>query len=47
MAGMQYILDFLDQANSNARAQVLRLSKSHSQMGLISTLTTITIGSKL
>lgn len=31
MAGLKYILDFLDNSNTNARAQVLRLSQSHAK----------------
>jgi hemoglobin-like flavoprotein len=34
MAGLKFMLDFLDQSNTNARAQVLRLSQSHSQENL-------------
>ena len=31
MMGLQYILDYLDHSNQNARVQVLRLSQTHSK----------------
>lgn len=31
MAGLGYILDFLDHSNENAKAQVIRLSRTHSK----------------
>jgi len=34
MAGLQYMFDYLDHTNENARAQVLRLSQSHSKKNL-------------
>jgi hemoglobin-like flavoprotein len=34
MAGLSYILDFLDHSNTHARKQVLRLSQTHAQRNL-------------
>lgn len=34
MFGIQYLLDYLDHKNENARTQVLRLSQTHSKHGL-------------
>lgn len=34
MAGLAFLLDFLDHSNENARTQVIRLSKTHSKNGL-------------
>lgn len=34
LAGVQYLLDFLDGSNENARKQVLRLSQTHSRYNL-------------
>lgn len=34
IAGLEYILDFLDHSNQNARTQVLRISQSHSKMNM-------------
>lgn len=34
MVGLQYIIDFLDHTNQNARTQVVRLSHTHSKHGL-------------
>lgn len=34
MAGLSYILDFLDHSNTNARNQVVRLSQTHAKRNL-------------